>query len=34
MNILVISGGSGNDTLIKGLKKFYPESNVKVLVNA
>lgn len=34
MNILVISGGSGNDALIKGLKKFYPESNVKVLVNA
>lgn len=34
MNILVISGGSGNDQLIKGLKKFYPESNIKVLVNA
>lgn len=34
MNILVISGGSGNDALIKGLKSFYPESNVKVLVNA
>ena len=34
MNILVISGGSGNDALIKGLKKFYPESNVRVLVNA
>lgn len=34
MNILVISGGSGNDALIKGLKSFYPESNIKVLVNA
>ena len=34
MNILVISGGSGNDALIKGLKSFYPESNVNVLVNA
>ena len=34
INICVISGGSGNDALIKGLKKIYPESNVKVLVNA
>lgn len=34
MNILVISGGSGNDALIKGLKSFYPELDVKVLVNA
>ena len=34
MNILVISGGSGNDALVKGIKKFYPESNVNVLVNA
>ena len=34
MNILLISGGSGNDALVKGLKKLYPESNVKVLVNA
>lgn len=34
MNILLISGGSGNDALVKGLKKIYPESNVRVLVNA
>ena len=34
MNILIISGGSGNDALVKGIKKFYPESNVNVLVNA
>ena len=34
MNILLISGGSGNDALVKGLKKLYPESTVKVLVNA
>lgn len=34
MNILVISGGSGNDALVTGIKKVYPESNVNVLVNA
>lgn len=34
MNILLISGGSGNDALVKGIKKLYPESNVQVLVNA
>lgn len=34
MNIVVISGGSGNDALIKGLHSFYPDANVKVLVNA
>lgn len=34
MNILVLSGGSGNDALIKGIKKVYPESAVRVLVNA
>lgn len=34
MNILIISGGSGNDSLVKGLKSFYPEANIKVLVNA
>lgn len=34
MNIVVISGGSGNDALIKGIKEFYPECDVKVIVNA
>lgn len=34
MNIVVLSGGSGNDALIKGLKSLYKESNVKVVVNA
>lgn len=34
MNIVVISGGSGNDALIKGLHSFYPEADIKVLVNA
>lgn len=34
MNILIISGGSGNDALVKGLKKFYPEAGIHVLVNA
>ena len=34
MNLLVLSGGSGNDSLIRGLKKLYPSINVKVLVNA
>lgn len=34
MNILVLSGGSGNDALVKGIKKVYPESAVRVLVNA
>lgn len=34
MNILVISGGSGNDSLITGIKKIYPDADIKVLVNA
>ena len=34
MNILVISGGSGNDSLITGLKQFYPDAHIQVLVNA
>ena len=33
MNILILSGGSGNDSLIRGLKSFYPHSNIKVLIN-
>lgn len=34
MNIVVLSGGSGNDSLIKGIKLLYPEASVKVIVNA
>ena len=34
MNIVVLSGGSGNDALIKGLKSLYKDSDVKVVVNA
>lgn len=34
MNILILSGGSGNDSLIRGLKEIYPDCAVKVLVNA
>jgi len=34
MNTLIISGGSGNDSLVKGIVKMYPEVNLKVLVNA
>lgn len=34
MKIVLLSGGSGNDSLVKGLKSFYPDSDVKVIVNA
>ena len=34
MNIVILSGGSGNDSLIKGLKSFYPRCDIKVIVNA
>lgn len=34
MNIVILSGGSGNDSLILGIKEIYPDSNVKVIVNA
>lgn len=34
MNIVIISGGSGNNSLIRGLKSFYPEADIKVIVNA
>ena len=34
MKLLVISGGSGNDALIRGLKCYYPDIQCKVLVNA
>lgn len=34
LNITILSGGSGNDSLIKGLKGIYPGANIKVIVNA
>lgn len=34
LSITVISGGSGDNSLIKGLKSLYPHSNVKVVINA
>ena len=34
MNIVIISGGSGNDSLITGIKSIYKNSNIKVIVNA
>ena len=34
LNIAILSGGSGNDALIKGLKKIYPDANIRVVVNA
>ena len=34
MKITILSGGSGNDSLIKGLKSIYRNVDVKVVVNA
>lgn len=34
MKITILSGGTGNDALYKGIKKFYPEADIKVIVNA
>ena len=34
MKITILSGGSGNDSLIKGLKSLYKNVDVKVVVNA
>ena len=34
MKITILSGGSGNDSLIKGLKLLYKNIDVKVIVNA
>ena len=34
MNIVLLSGGSGNDALVKGIKSLHPGANVKVIVNA
>lgn len=34
MKCVVLSGGSGNDSLIKGLINLYPQIDIKVIVNA
>ena len=34
MKITILSGGSGNDALIRGIKKFYKTADVKVITNA
>ena len=34
MKITILSGGSGNDSLIRGLKLLYKNIDVKVIVNA
>ena len=34
MKITILSGGTGNNALYKGIKEFYPEADIKVLVNA
>ena len=34
MNITILSGGSGNESLLKGLLEFYPQANIKIIVNA
>lgn len=33
MKITILSGGSGNDSLVKGLKEIYPNSDIKVIIN-
>ena len=34
MKITVLSGGSGNDAILKGLKYYYPECDLKIIINA
>lgn len=34
MKTVILSGGSGNDALIKGLRHYYPNMDCKVIVNA
>lgn len=34
LNILVISGGSGNTALLQGIHNYCPSANIKILVNA
>lgn len=33
MNIVILSGGSGNDSLVTGLKSFYPNSKIDIIIN-
>ena len=34
MKISVLSGGSGNDAIVKGLKYYYPECDLKIIINS
>lgn len=34
MKITIISGGSGNDKIVKGLAKLYKDCDIKVIINA
>ena len=34
MKAIVLSGGSGNDALLKGLYGLYPNLDLKIIVNA
>lgn len=34
LKITVLSGGSGNDAILKGIKYYYPECDLKVITNA
>lgn len=34
MKTVIISGGTGNDALVRGLKHYYPSMDCKVIVNA
>lgn len=34
MKVTILSGGSGNDSLVRGLKELYPEVNINVIINA
>lgn len=34
MNITILSGGSGNDSLIKGIVNIYPKAKIKIITNA
>jgi len=33
-NIVILSGGSGNDALLKGIYQLYSNANIKVIINA
>lgn len=34
MNIVILSGGTGNTAILQGIKKWYPKANVSIIVNA